>query len=95
VSKRPIHDKQIKGIRKLARQTPPAYIDLVDYLKVQGHAQTSGAARKLIAAGKVRSESHPLGREEIEEFTFMGTKRLTGRPRVPASLRDTIVVKRT
>lgn len=100
MSKRPITEKQVHRVRKMVRQTPPALIDLVQWLQAHGHADNAGQARAIIAAGRVQSESHPLGREEIEEHKGLGlpghgAQRYFGNPRVPASLRDTIVVRRT
>lgn len=99
MSKRPITEKQVRRIRKMMRQTPPAQIDLVQWLISHGHADNAGQARAIIAAGRVQSESHPLGREEIEEHRGMGvpglgSQRYFGNPRIPANLRDTIVVRR-
>jgi hypothetical protein len=94
VSKRPTNEKKIRGIRKLMRQTPTAYIDLIEWLRSRGHADTAGAARRLIKSGRVQSESHPLGRNEVQSSTIFGVERLFGNPRVPASMRDTIVVRK-
>ncbi len=62
MSKRPIHKKKIARLRKAMRQTPPAYIDLVRWLKDRGYAQTSGEAGRLMTDGKVRVGSHAVGR---------------------------------
>lgn len=99
MSKRPITQKKVNRIRKMLRQTPPAQIDLVQWLQAHGHADSAGQARQLIASGRVQSESHPLGREEIEEHKGLGlpghgAQRYFGNPRVAASLRDSIVVRR-
>lgn len=54
----------MRRLRKaLNRQTPIAYIDLVDWLKTRGYAQTSGKARELLTDGKVRVGSHAVGRK--------------------------------
>jgi hypothetical protein len=50
----------LRKLRKLMRATPPTKIDLVQYLKLRGHAQTTGEAKLLIESGRVFSESHPL-----------------------------------
>ena len=57
---RPIHAKKIARLRKALRTTLPAYIDLVDYLRLRGYADTKGQALKLIESGRVRSDSHKL-----------------------------------
>lgn len=62
MARRPIQEKKLRRLRKAVGRTPlPAYIDLIDWLKTRGHADTSGQARKLILAERVKSESHTLG----------------------------------
>lgn len=64
MAKRPIEQKKIARLRKLInRRTPPAYIDLVRWLKDRGYAQTTGEAARLMVDGKVRVGSHAVGRE--------------------------------
>lgn len=62
MSHRPTRRKAANRLRKIMRNTPPLKLDLVQWLIDRGHAQTKGAARKLILDGKVRHESHVLGR---------------------------------
>ena len=91
---RPILQKRVKRLRKaIERQTPPVFIDLIDWLKVRGYADTTGQAEKLILAGRVRSESHKLGivKLNVMEGTKVVEKDFV-QPRVPASLRRTIYV---
>lgn len=65
MAKRPTHAKKMRRLRKaLNRQTPIAFIDLVDWLKTRGHAQTTGEARELLVDGKVRVGSHAVGRQK-------------------------------
>ena len=61
MAKRPLNKKAARRVRKLLRSELPAYIDLIQWLKDRGYAQTTGQAEKLILAGRVRSESHKLG----------------------------------
>ena len=44
------------------RRTPPAYIDLIHWLKFNGYAQTTGEAKRLIMEDRVMSESHVVGK---------------------------------
>lgn len=61
MAKRPILKKQANRVRKALRSQLPAYIDLIQYLKDRGYANTTGEAEAIILAGRVRSESHKLG----------------------------------
>jgi hypothetical protein len=105
MSARPIEQKQRRRVAKTLRRRPlPAYIDLVEWLVARGHAPTKRAARDLILAKRVRSESHTLG---VQRERVPGPKAMLeyalGRevtmveedvvqPLVPANLRDTIIV---
>lgn len=107
MSHRPIRRKQANRLRKAFRQTLPAFIDLVAYLKLRGYAQTSGEAEEIILAGRVKSESHTLGiakgkvlRDDAKLKALMGREITEDDLRevdvvqrhVPASLRATIQV---
>jgi hypothetical protein len=107
VSHRPVLKKRANKLRKVLRAELPAYIDLVEYLKTRGHAQTTGEAEKIILAGRVRSESHKLGITQQEQpKRHARIKARVGllltaddyettdvvQRRVPAKLRDTIQV---
>jgi hypothetical protein len=63
MSKRNRRDaRKINKLRKtLRKDTLPTYIDLVRWLMDRKEADTVGGAKKIIAAGRVRSESHTLG----------------------------------
>lgn len=91
---RPTHAKKMRRLRKALRRTPPAYIDLVEWLRSRRHAQTAGAARALLIDGKVMSESHVVGRERITVPGPDGEpiERWIESPRVPARLRDSLRV---
>lgn len=66
MSKRDITAKKLYRLRKqLARQPLPAYINLIEWLQDHRHAQTAGAARKLLLAGRVKVDSHPVGRMPV------------------------------
>ncbi len=67
MSKRPIEQKQRNRVAKMLRKRPlDSKIDLVQWLIDRGHARTRAEARKIILAGRVRSESHTLGVKEVE-----------------------------
>lgn len=74
MSHRPLEQKKLNRLRKALRQTPPAKINLIHYLKLHRHAQTTGEAKKIILARRVRSESHVLGIEQglVNEKTEKG-----------------------
>lgn len=61
MSHRSILKKKANRVRKMMRQTPDAYIDLVVWLKQHRYAQTTGEAERIILARRVRSESHVVG----------------------------------
>lgn len=105
MSRRSPEQKKRRRVAKSLRRSPlPASIDLVDYLVTRGHASTKRAARDLILAKKVKSESHVLGikrasvpgpKAELElalgrEVTMVEKDVVA--PLVPASLRSTITV---
>lgn len=106
MSHRPIIDKKIAKLGKLLRRTsPPAYIDLVQWLKDRRYAQTTGEAERIILAGRVKSESHTLGIYKVEkpklsklqvrlgQVEALETETVDAVDRyVPARLRGTITV---
>lgn len=58
---RPIRRKQANRLRKALRREIPAHIDLIAFLRDRGFAQTAGAARNIILAGRVRAGDDTLG----------------------------------
>lgn len=76
--------KKARRTRKLLRAPLPAYIDLIEYIKMRVNVTTT-VAERIILAGVLRVDSHKIG----VEHTPQG-KRL--RRFVPADLRDRIVV---
>lgn len=83
-------EKKIRKLRRSLRQgRVPAYIDLVQWLRDRGYAQTAGAARRLIVEGRVVSESHVLGKTMVE---VDGAQLEMFTPHVPARLRDSLEV---
>jgi len=94
MAKRPIREKQLRRLRKTLNRTPlPAWIDLVAWLKLHRHADTTKQAVALMLDGKVRSESHIVGRERVTHV--IGDQQVEHwEPvfRVPAKLRDKLQV---
>lgn len=93
MAKRPTTEKKLRRLRKALRRTPPAFIDLVAWLKLHGYADTTGKAHKIILDGRVRSESHKLG---IGRGVAVKKGKLVEvdevHPMVSADIRGTIVV---
>lgn len=94
MARRPTKQKQLRRLRKALRRTPPAYIDLIDWLKTRRHAQTSGQALTMLADGRVMSESHVVGRrrEIVRKPDGKEAEVWVADPRVPAKLRNTLRV---
>lgn len=94
MSRRSTQDKKVRRLRKALRRTPTPYIDLIDWLKTRGYAQTTGEAKRLILARKVMSESHPLGVRKVPQLRPDGKIEDVEvvDPYVPASVRDTLRV---
>jgi hypothetical protein len=96
MSHRPTSEKKLRRFRKQLRKNAsnvPALIDLVDYLRTRGHASTTGEARKIILAGRVRADSHTLGVRRVP--TMDGDKVAMVDivdPLIPADLRGAIQV---
>lgn len=61
MSARPIRRKQANKLRKAFRKELPRFMDLVQWLKDHGYAQTTGEANRIILAKRVKSESHVVG----------------------------------
>lgn len=67
MARRSIRKKQAAKLRKLIERQPlPAYTDLVRWLKLHGYAQTTGEARKILTDGRVKSDSHIIGRAHVK-----------------------------
>lgn len=93
MSKRTSQSKKIRKLRHLLRYPLPAYIDLVQYLKLRRYARTTGEAKKIILAGRVKSESHVLGIVNLPTLVDGTIKDMDHvSPLIPAHLRPTIHV---
>lgn len=54
-------EKKIRRLqRALRKNRGERMLDMVRWLEDHGHADTAGQARKLLASGRVRSESHEI-----------------------------------
>jgi len=94
MAKRSPIDKKLNRLRKSMRVSPPAFLDLVAWLRDHRYAQTAGAARKLILDGKVRHGSHTIGiryeealdaKGEVEQVPYVY-------PYVPSEWRGELIV---
>jgi hypothetical protein len=94
VSQRPILDKKLNRLRKAVRVPLPVNFDLVEYLKLHRHAQTTGAAERLILGGRVRNGSHVVGLTQVPVMQPDGQiKNEDAVERVqPAKLKDGLIV---
>lgn len=55
----PVERKRRKVLKAL-RNTPPGYIDLIEYVKLRTRCTTS-MAKKVILSGALKVDSHPVG----------------------------------
>lgn len=100
MSKRPILNKRANRVRKALRPGLTRNMDLVEFLITRRHAQTRGAARKMLEEGKVRVDSHPVGRINVPMLVkpFKDGEepevenRWIAQPIVSADLRDRLMV---
>lgn len=67
MSHRPIVRKKANRLRKALRRTPDRHIDLVEWMVARHLAPTRKAARAMILDGKVKSESHTVGRDRLDK----------------------------
>lgn len=94
MSHRPIQQKKLRKLERTLRKagTAPASIDLIDWLKLHGHVTTTGAAIKLLLSGKVRVDSHVVGRQKVPS-AFQPDKEVWGvAPLIGAYHRGSITV---
>lgn len=74
-----------RKVHKALRNTPPGYIDLIEFVKIRTHC-TTGMAKTVLLAGVLRVDSHPVGYRWIS-----GRKELD--PYLPAKHRGQIVAQ--
>ncbi len=87
MSHRPIIEKKKRRLVKSLRNTPPAWIDLIDYLKLRTRC-TTGKAKAALMAGVLYVDSHPIGYKWEKNQYGESVKVLD--PYVPAHLRGQI-----
>lgn len=94
MARRPIIGKKLNRLRKQLRVSPPAFLDLVQWLKDHRYAQTTGQANRLILAGKVRHGSHVIGIRKVDsqEPTGEVVQVDTVYPYVPSEWRGELIV---
>jgi predicted rRNA methylase YqxC with S4 and FtsJ domains len=83
-------------MRKAMRRTPPAYFDLIQWLRDRNYANTRKQAKDMILAGKVKADSHTLG---VGQEPFIDANgQIAYRPavmqHVPAELKPRVVVSK-
>jgi hypothetical protein len=90
---RRLNDKKANRLRGALTNTPPLYIDLVEYLvdnhRVGFRRLTKTKARQLLLDGKVKVGSHTVGRIEVE---VAGKKKWVLNPYLPSHQRSEIMV---
>lgn len=85
-------EKKKRKVLHALRQTPPAWIDLIDYIKLRTRC-TTGMAQKVILSGALMVDDTVVGFVNVEDPLAEGGKRKQLVPRVPAEVRDRIVVR--
>jgi hypothetical protein len=85
MSQRPILEKKKDRLIRSLDNTPPAYIDLIDYVKMRTRC-TTGMAKKVILAGSLMVDSHPIG------YKLHDGDRKELHPYVDAKFRDRITI---
>lgn len=85
MSHRPTRVKAANRLRKSFRQVLPSYINLVDWLVDRKHARTKREARQMILDGRVKSDSHAIGRAKSDTGWVLA-------PLVPSGLARTIYI---
>jgi hypothetical protein len=92
MSKRSLQDKKLRKLRKALRPPTASYINLIDWLRDRGYANTVGEAEALLLSGKVKVESHTVGRVEQDNPLKPGNKEWVVQPLTPAGNRKDIIV---
>jgi hypothetical protein len=92
-AKNTLYAKKIRRLeRALKKGRLPKWMDLLQWAQDHGHADTAGAARKLISEDRIRYASHPLGKKTIDLPGEQFGKIQVLDPRVPSHLRSSISV---
>lgn len=95
MSKRSSQDKKIRKLGRALRSAgaPPASLDLIDWLKTRGHAQTTGEAVRMLLDGRVMVDSHVVGRVEYLDAAKGEKVAYAISPLIGAHHRSNITVK--
>jgi hypothetical protein len=86
LSHRPIIQKKLARLRKLTDRTPlVAYINALDWLQTRGYAKSNREAKEILTDGRLKVDSHPVGRERMEVQTplTVGQRLKGGKPPEP------------
>ena len=93
MSERPLLQKKAARLRKALRNTPPRYFDLVQYVvdhhRIGYKRLTRRQARDMILEGKVRVDSHTVGRQEID---LLGQKEWVLSPYIPVEHKARLLI---
>lgn len=89
--KNSVHQKKVRRLRRALQVSPPAYINLLEYMVDHGYAPTKKEATEIILAKRVRADSHPLGVARAYDPVLDREVEYVS-PFVPAELRGRIVV---
>lgn len=84
--------KQLRRLRKALRVGLDSHINLIEYLTDRRIAKSRKEARSMCLEGRVRVESHVVGRLEVEDVAAPGGTRFILFPIVPAAARGRILV---
>lgn len=80
-----LEEKKRRRAAKLFRATPPAWIDLEEYVMVRAKCSRA-TAKKVILSGAIRIDSHPIG------FKLTKNDGKEYAPMIPAKHRDALTV---
>lgn len=80
-----LEEKKRRRAAKLFRATPPAWIDLEEYVMIRAKCSRD-VAKKVILSGAIRVDSHPVG------FKRVKGDRKEYAPMIPAKHRDALNV---
>jgi hypothetical protein len=92
VSHRPIEEKRKRRLLKGLRNTPPAFVDLRQWIRLRVNCSNRMAERILLAEG-LKVDSHPVGYKwEKDPLQRAGKMIKVLDPFLPVEYRDRIVI---
>lgn len=92
MSHRSIESKKIEKLRRSLRQNRSTYIDLTEYLVDRRFASSRKKAEAMLVDGKVRVESHIVGRVEVPDPEKKDKTMFIPRPLLASHHRSNITV---